>query len=64
MRVSNITFLETKQEILDQILQEFFDQTYPKFNYYKVIENLQRNFNNKVAFCKNCFMLKQKAELK
>ena len=40
MKAPNITLLETEQEILDQILQEFFDQTYPEFNHYKALENL------------------------
>ena len=63
MRVSNITLLETEQKILDWILQESFDQTHPEFDHYKALENLQKNFNNKVALCKSCFMLKQKEEL-
>src|SRR5437588_4507121 len=63
MRAPNITLSETEQEILDRILQESFDQTHPKFDHYKALENLQKNFNNKVAFCKSCFIPKQKAEL-
>src|SRR5437762_11247245 len=63
MRAPNITLSETEQEILDRILQESFDQTHPEFDHYKVLENLQKNFNNKVALCKSCFMLKQKEEL-
>src|SRR5437763_6298613 len=63
MRASNITLSETEQEILDRIFQESFDQTYPEFDYYKVLENLQKNFNNKVALCKSCFIPKQKEEL-
>src|SRR5205807_3045793 len=63
MRASNITLSETKQEILDRILQESFDQTYPEFDHYKTLENLQKNFNNKVALCKSCFISKQKEEL-
>src|SRR5205814_7303223 len=63
IRASNITLSETEQEILDQILQESFDQTHLEFDYYKALENLQKNFNNKVALCKICFIPKQKAEL-
>ena len=63
MRAPHITLSQTEQEILDQILQESFDQFHPEFDHYKAIENLQRNFNNRVALCKNCFMPKQKAEL-
>ena len=63
MRAPNITLSETEQEILDRILQESFDQTYPEFDHYKALENLQKNFNNKVALCKSCFMPKQKEEL-
>src|SRR5207237_10037493 len=63
MKVINITISETEQEILDRILQESFDQTYPEFDHYKALENLQKNFNNKVALCKSCFMPKQKEEL-
>ena len=39
MRVFNITLSETKQEILNWILQESFDQTHTEFDYYKVLEN-------------------------
>jgi len=63
MRAPNITLSETEQEILDRILQESFDQTHPEFDHYKALENLQKNFNNKVALCKSCFMPKQKEEL-
>src|SRR5207248_10111738 len=63
MRAPNITLSETEQEILDQILQESFDQTHSEFDHYKALENLQKNFNNKVALYKSCFMPKQKEEL-
>ena len=63
IRAPNITLSETEQEILDRILQESFDQTHPEFDHYKALENLQKNFNNKVALCKSCFMPKQKEEL-
>jgi len=63
MRAPNITLSKTEQEILDRILQESFDQTHPDFDHYKALENLQKNFNNKVALCKSCFMPKQKEKL-
>ena len=63
MKAPNITLSETEQEILDRIFQESFDQTHPEFDHYKALENLQKNFNNKVALCKSCFISKQKEEI-
>ena len=63
MRAPHITLSKTKQEILNRILQESFDQTYSEFDYYKALENFQRNFNNTVTLCASCFLPKQKTEL-
>src|SRR5437868_7539870 len=63
MRAPHIALSETEQEILDRILQVSFDQTHPEFDHYKVLKNLQRNFNNTVTLCASCFMPKQKTEL-
>ena len=54
---------EIEKAILQRILAESFDTSYPDFDQRKAMENLQRNFQGTVGLCKECIMAKKNTEL-
>src|SRR5260364_384682 len=63
LRSDQITLTETEEATLQQVLQESFDISQPDFDTSKAIENLRKNFEEKVALCLECLMAKQLTEL-